>query len=96
MPNQGTESQFEATTIERLAALGYRYEYGGGIPRELHEVVITDWIRSFLAFRYPHLNAEAIEGAVLKASRPEGVTAVQRTLTSARSSSTPPCCEINA
>ncbi len=80
MPNQGTESQFEATTIERLEALGYRYEYGGGIARELQEVVITDWVRSFLSFRYPHLNAEAVEAAVIKASRPEGVTAVQRNM----------------
>jgi hypothetical protein len=29
MPNQGKESQFEETTIDRLATLGYRYQYGG-------------------------------------------------------------------
>jgi len=32
MPNQGTESQFEETTIDRLLALpGYRYQYGGRV-----------------------------------------------------------------
>ena len=35
MPNQGTESQFEATTIDRLLTLPrYRYQYGGEIVRE--------------------------------------------------------------
>lgn len=34
MPNQGTESQFEETTIDRLCALGYRYQYGGDIERD--------------------------------------------------------------
>lgn len=33
MPNIGTESQFEETTIDRLKALGYRYEYGGHVDR---------------------------------------------------------------
>lgn len=32
--NQGTESQFEETTIDRLRALGYRYEYGGTLERD--------------------------------------------------------------
>ena len=56
MPNQGTESQFEATTIDRLRALGgYRYQYGGEIERDLREVVMTDWLRAFLKTKYPHL-----------------------------------------
>jgi len=38
MPNEGTESQFEATTIDRLLALGgYRYLYGGEIERDLRD-----------------------------------------------------------
>ncbi|MBW0001261.1 MAG: hypothetical protein JO015_19375 [Verrucomicrobia bacterium] len=48
MPNQGIESQFEQTTIERLLALPYRYEYGDQIERELREVVMTSWLRAFL------------------------------------------------
>lgn len=79
MPNQGTESQFEATTIDRLVALGgYRYQYGGAIERDLREVIMTDWLRAFLQKKYAHLPAEAIEEAMAKASRPEGVTPEQR------------------
>ena len=75
MPNQGTESQFEATTIDRLLALpGYRYQYGGEIERDLRDVVMTDWLRAFLQKKYPHLPADALEEAIVKASRPEGVT----------------------
>ena len=48
MPNQGTESQFEETTIDRLRALGYRYCYGGELPRDERDVVMTDWLRAFL------------------------------------------------
>lgn len=43
MPNQGTESQFKETTIDRLRALGYRYQYGGDIERDWREVVMVDW-----------------------------------------------------
>ncbi len=79
MPNQGTESQFEETTIDRLAALrGYRYQYGGDIERDLREVVMADWVRSFLVKRYPKLPADALEEAIQKASRPEGITTEQR------------------
>ncbi len=79
MPNQGTESQFEATTIDRLLALGgYRYQYGGEIERDLHDVVMIDWMRAFLQKKYPHLPADALEEAIAKASRPPGVTPEQR------------------
>src|SRR5437667_395324 len=54
MPNQGTESQFEETTIDRLHALGYRYQYGGDIERDWREVVMKDWLRAFLQKKYPH------------------------------------------
>jgi len=78
MPNRGTESQFEETTIDRLHALGYRYEYGGDIERDWREVVMTDWVRKFLQDRYPQLPSEALEEAIVRASRPEGVTPEQR------------------
>ena len=35
--NEGTESQFEETTIERLRALGYRYQYGWEIESNSRE-----------------------------------------------------------
>jgi len=79
MPNQGTESQFEATTIDRLLALpGYRYQYGGDIERDWREVVMVDWLRDFLKKKYPKLPDEAIKEAIIKASRPEGITTEQR------------------
>lgn len=78
MPNQGTESQFEETTIDRLRALGYRYQYGGDIERDWRDVVMTDWLRAFLQKKYPHLPADALKEAIVKASHPEGVTTEQR------------------
>jgi len=79
MPNEGTESQFEATTIDRLLALaGYRHQYGGEIERDLRDVIMTDWLRGFLQKKYPHLPADALEEAIARASRPEGVTPEQR------------------
>lgn len=78
MPNQGTESQFEETTIERLRALGYRYQYGGELERDWRDVVMTDWLRAFLQKKYPKLPAEALEEAIVRASRPQGVTPEQR------------------
>jgi len=80
MPNQGTESQFEETTIDRLCALGYRYQYGGEIERDLRDVVMTDWLRTFLHSRYAHLPVEAVEEVVARFTRPEGVTTEQRNL----------------
>jgi type I site-specific restriction-modification system R (restriction) subunit len=80
MPNQGTESQFEETTIDRLCALGYRYQYGGEIERDLRDVVITDWLRTFLHSRYAHLPVEAVEEVVARFTRPEGVTTEHRNL----------------
>ena len=78
MPNQGIESQFEETTIDRLRALGYRYQYGGDIERDWRDVVMTDWLRAFLQQKYPHLPADSLEEAILKASHPEGITTEQR------------------
>jgi len=80
MAHQGTESQFEETTIDRLRALGYRYEYGAGIERDLRDVVMADWLRAFLVKSYEGVPAEAIEEAVARFTRPEGVTTEQRNL----------------
>src|SRR6266700_3892391 len=78
MPNQGTESQFEETTIDRFRALGYRYQYGGDLERDWREVVMTEWLRESLQKKYPHLPADALEEAIVKVSNPEGVTTEQR------------------
>lgn len=79
MSNQGTESQFEETTIDRLLALpGYRYQYGGDIERDWREVVMVDWLRAFLKKKYPKLPTDSLEEAIVKASHPEGVTTEQR------------------
>lgn len=53
MPNIGTESQFEETTIDRLKALGYRYEYGGHVDRPNNQaVVLVDVLLDYLRRRY--------------------------------------------
>jgi type I restriction enzyme R subunit len=78
MGNQGTESQFEETTIDRLRSLGYRYQYGGEIERDWRDVVMTDWLQSFLQRKYPELPTAAVKEAILKASHPEGITTEQR------------------
>ena len=78
MPNQGTESQFEETTIDRLLALGYRYQYGGDIERDWRDVVMEDWLRAFLKTKYPHLQSDALEEAIIRASHPAGITPEQR------------------
>jgi len=80
MPNQGTESQFEETTIDRLHALGYRYQYGGDLERDWREVVMTDWLRAFLHKKYPHLPVGALEEAIVRASRPAGITPEHRNM----------------
>src|SRR5260370_6343865 len=79
MSNQGTESQFEETKIDRLMALpGFRYQYGGDIERDWREVVMTDWLRASLKKKYPNLPTVALEEAIVKVSHPEGITTEQR------------------
>ena len=81
MPNHGSESQFEETTIDRLLALpGYRYQYGADLQRDWREVVMKDWLRAFLQKKYPRLPAEALEEAIIKAANPVGVTPERRNL----------------
>src|SRR5262249_39207911 len=67
-----TESQFEETTIDRLRALVYRYEYGGGIERDWRGVGMTDWLRTFFTKRYAHLPAGARGGGIARVTRPAG------------------------
>ena len=71
--NQATESQFEATTIERLRALGYEYQPASALNRDLKSVVLTGRLRAHLARRYPHMPAKAPDESVA-AGNPAGVT----------------------
>ncbi len=80
MPNTGTESQFEETTIDRLKRLGYRYQYGGDIEREPHTVVLPDVLRHYLSQRYNHLPPPAIEQAIQQITAPPGVNLARRNM----------------
>ncbi|MFO0083372.1 MAG: type I restriction endonuclease, partial [Phycisphaerales bacterium] len=85
----GSESQFEWTTIERLKSLGYVYvhgsELGAAARPDDSEVVLKDRLRAFLVARYGRtvtrpdgLPDAAIETAVAKFARPEGVDTLRR------------------
>ena len=80
MPATPTESTFELTTIERLKKLGYRYQHGGEIERDLHAVVLEEPLRTQLSRRYRHLPAAAIEQAIQVISTPEGATLDRRNM----------------
>ena len=64
MPATPTESTFELTTIERLKKLGYRYQHGGEIDRDLQAVVLEEPLRAHLRRRFRYLPAAAIEQAL--------------------------------
>lgn len=72
------ENTFEYTTIDRLKALGYRYQHGKYIKRELHTVLLPDLLRAHLQRRYYDLPPAAIEAAIEQFSRPAGVTLERR------------------
>ncbi len=72
---QGTEFEFEETTLQRLEALGYFRVHGAELERDPREVVLHDRLRAFLQARYPH---EAADLAFKKFTNPEGVDPVRR------------------
>ncbi|MFN7022487.1 MAG: type I restriction endonuclease subunit R [Phycisphaerales bacterium] len=85
----GSESEFEYTTIERLKALGYAHVHGSELlaarSGDEAEVVLKDHLRAFLTRRYGRtitrpegLPDAAIELAVAKFARPEGVDTLRR------------------
>ena len=80
MSHRGTESQFELTTIERLEQLGYRWLPGPDIEREPDDVILRDVLRASLAHRYPMLTHSALDEAVAKTTRPEGVDTLRSNL----------------
>src|SRR6266498_98913 len=80
MPERGTESTFELTTLQRLDALKYHHVFGMDIERPHDEVVLRDVLRNFLSERYKDLPPSAIEQAVRLFSKPEGVDTLHRNL----------------
>ncbi len=74
----GHESDHEQATIERLQLLGYEYLPGPDITRDEKEVVLTDILKSNLLERYPNLPEDAIDRAVEKLTRPDGVDTLHR------------------
>jgi hypothetical protein len=72
----GHESDHEQATIERLQLLGYDYLPGPDLVRDDKAVILTDILKSSLAYRYPNLDDQAIDLAVEKLTRPDGVDAV--------------------
>jgi len=78
--HRGTETAFELTTIERLEQLGYRHAFGPEIVRPLDQVVLKDVLRASLAARYPDLPDAALDEAVARISRPDGVDTLRRNM----------------
>ena len=82
--NPATESQFEATTIQRLRALGYGwcptyYQPASTLDRNLKSVVLAgrpacamhaDRLRAHLTRRYPHMPAKVLNEALAPARNP--------------------------
>jgi type I restriction enzyme R subunit len=80
MPHRGTETTFELTTIERLEQLGYGHRHGEEIARPHDEVVLKDVLRANLARRYTNLPDKAIDEAVARIRRPQGVDTIRRNM----------------
>ncbi len=78
--HRGTETTFELTTIERLEQLGYEHRFGMDIDRPHDEVVLKDVLRANLAKRYADLPEKALDEAVARISRPQGVDTMRRNM----------------
>lgn len=78
MPHRGTETDFELTTVERLEQQGYAHVLGLELERPQDEVVLRDVLRANLAARYPALPTAALEEAVVRIARPQGVDTINR------------------
>jgi len=78
--NRGTETTFELTTIERLEQLRYQHAFGPEIERTPDQVVLKDVLRASLAQRYPDLPDAALDEAVARISRPDGVDTLRRNM----------------
>lgn len=76
--SHGTESEFEWTTILRLKEQQYTHVFGPDIDRPEDEVVLKDVLRAHLTDRYLNLPEKALDEAVARFSRPEGVDTIRR------------------
>jgi type I restriction enzyme R subunit len=76
---RGSETEFEATVIDRLVLLGYGHRHGSDTARaSRREVVLHDELRGFLAATYPDLPATALAQAMDRITRPEGADTLRR------------------
>lgn len=80
MGRRGTETQFELTTIERLESLGYRYLPAEELDRPLDETVLKDILKAEIKRRHGDLPGSAIDQAVARFSRPDGVDTLRRNM----------------
>lgn len=76
--HRGTETTFELTTIERLEQQGYTYQLGLEMERPHDEVVLRDVLRANIADRYTDLPETALDEAVARVCRPDGVDTIRR------------------
>lgn len=78
--HRGTETDFERTTIKRLEQVGYTHLWGLELDRPPEQVVLRDILRGNLARRYPDLPGGALDEAVARLARPDGVDTIRRNL----------------
>ncbi|WP_291162141.1 type I restriction endonuclease subunit R [Gemmatimonas sp. UBA7669] len=78
--HRGTETDFERTTIERLEQVGYTHLWGLELDRPPEQVVLRDILRGNLARRYSDLPGGALDEAVARLARPDGVDTIRRNL----------------
>lgn len=79
MPShRGAETDFELTLIERFEQQGYTHLLGLELDRPADDVVLRDVLHANLAERYPSLPPRAIDDAVARIARPEGVDTIHR------------------
>jgi len=78
MARHGAETDFELTTIERLMALKYSWTHGEELERSHEEVVLREVLKENLVRRYPDLPPQALDEAIRRFARPEGVDTLRR------------------
>jgi len=67
------ESTIEKAAIEWLENLGYTYQPGNGLQRDLKKVVLEDELRSYLTKTYPELPATAVNEALAHFTQQTGM-----------------------
>ncbi|HAF27926.1 MAG TPA: type I restriction endonuclease subunit R [Bacteroidales bacterium] len=67
------EITVQKAAVEWLQELGYTYQEGNSLKRELKKVVLEDDLRSFLQTAYPDIPATAINEAMVSFTQHEGM-----------------------